>query len=328
MWYCLEGRMHPFGCVSPRQGPKNWAISHQKALFQKFGPFRQPVYRSFSSYRIFPDLSSSKSESACKKLQIGSFSAKSVEKYCCSTKKTISVSTSHKVFSWRANAPFRVREPPAGPKKLSYISPDGTFPKNFVNFANLNASRSRATEFSWTSRFQNHNLHGLSSSWTAFHQDLTTGPRDIQVFVQKISEKAHALLKWICLAVVLIKNCSSTEKAISVSTSHVILSWKANAPFRVREPPAGPKKLRYIAPEGTFLKILSILPTLTPVVLELQNFPGPLAFRITIYMVLAPAGQLFIKIWPQGREIFKILCQNFWKIRMHFWSEFAPLLCQ
>ena len=88
-----------------------------------------------------------------------------------------------------------MREPPAGPKKLSYISPEGTFLKNFVNFANLSASRSRATEFSWTSRFQNHNLHGLSSSWTAFHQDLTTGPRDIQDFVQKFLEKAHALLK-------------------------------------------------------------------------------------------------------------------------------------
>ena len=46
-----------------------------------------------------------------------------------------------------------------------------------------------------------------------------------------------------------------------------------NAPFRVREPPAGPKKLSYISPEGTFLGILSILPTLVLAVLELQNFP-------------------------------------------------------
>ena len=78
----------------------------------------------------------------------------------------------------------------------------------------------------------------------------------------------------------------------------------------MREPPEGPKKLRYIAPGCTFPKILSILPTLVPAVLELQNFPGPLAFRITIYMVLAPAGQLFINIWPRGREIFKIFCKN------------------
>ena len=97
------------------------------------------------------------------------------------------------------------------------------------------------------------------------------------------------------------------------------------APGKVHSPPAGPKKLRYLSPEGTFRKIWSILPTLTPFNLLLQNFPGPLAFRITIYMVLAPAGQLFIKIWPQGREIFKILCQNFWKMRMHFWIEFAAV---
>ena len=83
-----------------------------------------------------------------------------------------------------------------------------------------------------------------------------------------------------------------------------------------------------LSPDGTFPKIWSISQTLTPFNLLLQNFPGPLAFRITICMVLAPAGQLFIKIWPQGREIFKILCKNFWKKRMHFWSEFAPLLCQ
>ena len=146
--------------------------------------------------------------------------------------------------------------------------------------------------------------------------------------LRSFPKKAHALLKWICPAVVPIKCFSSTEKAISVCTSHVILSWKANAPFQVREPPAEPQKLRYLSPEGTFPKNLSILPTLAPAVLELQNFPGPLAFRITIYMVLAPAGQLFIKIWPQGREIFKILCKKNWKMRMHFWSEFAPLLCQ
>ena len=61
----------------------------------------------------------------------------------------------------------------------------------------------------------------------------------------------------------------------------------------MHEPPAGPKKFRYIAPDGTFPKILSILQTLVPRVLELQDFPGPLAFSIRIYMVLAPAGQLF-----------------------------------
>ena len=42
-----------------------------------------------------------------------------------------------KCNSDKANAPFRVREPPAGPKKLSYISPEGTFPKNLSEAANF-----------------------------------------------------------------------------------------------------------------------------------------------------------------------------------------------
>ena len=106
-----------------------------------------------------------------------------------------------------------------GPKNWDISHQIARF-KNMVHFADLAPIQSFATEFSWTSRFQNHNLHGLSSSWTAFHQDLTTGPRVIQDFVPKFLENPHALLKWICPAVVPIKCCSSTEKAISVSTSH------------------------------------------------------------------------------------------------------------
>ena len=97
-------------------------------------------------------------------------------------------------------------------------------PKNLVHFADLGPIQSFATTFSWTSRVQNHNLHVLNSIWTAFHQDLTTGSRDIQDFVKKNPENPHALLASICPAVVLIKYCCSTEKAISVSTSHMILS--------------------------------------------------------------------------------------------------------
>ena len=124
-----------------------------------------------------------------------------------------------------------------------------------------------------------------------------------------------------------VKYCCSTKKAISVSTSHMVFSWRITAPFQVREPPAGPKKIRYLSPEGTFQKNWSISPTLIPFNLLLQNFPGPLAFRITIYKVLTPSGQLFIKIWPQGREIFRILWNILWKIRMPFSLQFAPLSC-
>ena len=54
-----------------------------------------------------------------------------------------------------------------------------------VHFDDLDAIQSFVAEFFWTSRFQNHNLQGLNLIWTAFHQDLTTGPRDIQDFVKK-----------------------------------------------------------------------------------------------------------------------------------------------
>ena len=40
MWIFVCGANAPLWCVSPRQGPKNWAISHQWALFPKFGQFR------------------------------------------------------------------------------------------------------------------------------------------------------------------------------------------------------------------------------------------------------------------------------------------------
>ena len=120
---------------------------------------------------------------------------------------------------------------------------------------------------------------------------------EISPFLSKyFSKKRKPLSAQFAPLVVLDKYCCSTKKAISVSTSHMILSQRANAPFRVREPPAGPKKMSYLSPDDTFPKKSSISPTLVPVNLWLQNFPGPLAFRITIYMVLGSAGQLFIKI--------------------------------
>ena len=46
-------------------------------------------------------------------------------------------------------------QPPAGPPKSDLLHGAGVFSKNMVHHADLGASRSRATEFSWTSRFQN-----------------------------------------------------------------------------------------------------------------------------------------------------------------------------
>ena len=60
--------------------------------------------------------------------------------------------------------------------------------------------------------------------------------------------------------------------------SHVLISCEANAPFWVREPPAGPEKLTYISPDGTFPKIWSIVPdqlapNAQPKVIALEHLP-------------------------------------------------------
>ena len=48
----------------------------------------------------------------------------------------------------------------------------------------LDRGRSRAVEFSWTSRSQNLKLHIKISILDASHQDLTAGERDISIFVK------------------------------------------------------------------------------------------------------------------------------------------------
>ena len=58
--------------------------------------------------------------------------------------------------------------------------------------------------------------------------------------------------------------------------------------------------------------------------LSLQNFPWLLAFRISNYNTLTPSGQLFAKIWPQGREIFMILWKYFWKKRLALGARGKP----
>ena len=161
-----------------------------------------------------------------------------------------------------------------------------------------------------------------------------------QCFVEKFQLDRRVglvqIISLLCRQLVLEESLRSVCPFVSVCCCSVrIFTSKRNDPS-LRAPRAEKRLTVYRAlrswaishQRALFWKNFSILPTLVPAVLELQNFPGPLAFRITIHMVLAPAGQLFIKIWPQGREIFKILCQNFWKKRMHFWREFAPLLCQ
>ena len=46
-------------------------------------------------------------------------------------------------------------QPPAGPPKSDLLHGAAVFPKMLVHHADLGPSRSRAVEFSWTSRSQN-----------------------------------------------------------------------------------------------------------------------------------------------------------------------------
>ena len=59
-------------------------------------------------------------------------------------------------------------------------------------------ARSPATEFSWTSRFQNLKLHIEISILDASHANLTSGARDIFIFVKKNSENPPSTFRSIC----------------------------------------------------------------------------------------------------------------------------------
>ena len=116
--------------------------------------------------------------------------------------------------------------------------------KNVGHTPNLELPRCRAAEFSWTSRFQNLKLHAPISIEDAFRSDLTSGSRDIFIFVKLFSENNPSILAAICPGVCAIKYCSSSTGTISVSTSHMF-TCRGEALSRA-EPPAGPLKLELL----------------------------------------------------------------------------------
>ena len=70
-------------------------------------------------------------------------------------------------------------------------------------YPDLDASRSPAVEFSWTSRFQNLKLHIEISILDASHANLTSGARDIFIFVKIFSENPLTTFAAICPGIVL-----------------------------------------------------------------------------------------------------------------------------
>ena len=154
--------------------------------------FPRPWKGSFSSCRIFLDLSLSESRFSLRSdLGIArnlnsceiifrkcanpfrlNFPACCSIKYCCKTEKRNLRLYKLCALSYSgANAPVRVREPPAGPKKLSNSLGESTFPNFWGISPDLKTSRSQAAEFSWTSRFQNLKLQIFNSRRYIFYSN-------------------------------------------------------------------------------------------------------------------------------------------------------------
>ena len=214
-----------------------------------------------------------------------------------------------------------------GRTKMSLGSPESTFPKIWSISPTYKEVILELQNFPRPLACTIRILMQKASDWKLL-SEICRLDLEISLFLSKKTAKIRVSLSpQFASLVVLDKYCCSTKKAISVSTSYMVLLWRANAPFRVREPAAGPKKLSLSSPESTLPKIWSILPTLTLFNLLLQNFLRPLAFRISNYVTLSPSGQLFIKNWPRSREISSILWKYFWKMRQAYSPRFAPPSC-
>ena len=93
--------------------------------------------------------------------------------------------------------------PPAGPPKTHFLQGEAYFSENLPQQADLEVVQSFATEFSWTSRFQNRKLQCLNSILYDFHQNRPNERRDIHDFVKYFLENPHGLFATICPGVIL-----------------------------------------------------------------------------------------------------------------------------
>ena len=105
-------------------------------------------------------------------------------------------------------------------------------------------------------------LSANSVDWAARYPHLKGAKRPNNILRSKIKFPLHTYY-------------SSSRKGFP---SHVLISRDANAPFRVREPPAGPKKLSYTSPDGTFHIICPSVPDTSspiaqPKVIALEHLP-------------------------------------------------------
>ena len=98
-------------------------------------------------------------------------------------------------------------------------------------------------------------------------------------------------------------------------------------PVRVLSPRQGRPNWATLSERALFRKFWSISQTLIPVILGLQNFPGPLALRIWNYMQKSWNWKLLSEILRQDREISSFLWNNFPQIRLALFARLHPALC-
>ena len=87
-------------------------------------------------------------------------------------------------------------------QKVRKSSSERNFLENGAHFQNLESVRSRATEFSWTSRSHHPNRYISKPTWDGFRADLTTGGRAISIFVKIFLENPHSIFATTCMRAV------------------------------------------------------------------------------------------------------------------------------
>ena len=120
--------------------------------------------------------------------------------------------------------------PPAGPPKIRSLQFSHLHSNNPSIFWNLKTVQSSREKFSGSSRFQNLKLHTLNSNLTAFHQNRSTGSRDICIFVEFFFGKSasHSRHDLPCACAI--------KYSLYVCTSHVYCPRCGRKPVRAWAP--------------------------------------------------------------------------------------------
>ena len=158
---------------------------------------------------------------------------------------------------------------------------------------NLKSANSRHYEFSQTWRCYPRIRHTFNSGRYNFHQNR---PSELKVMI----DFPKFLTKYVAANLYHFSPRRTYSIALrgtdSPSLQAMCYYSCGSGAFLALSPRQGRQKRTSLKERLTFRKICSNKPTLTLVILALQNFPGPLAFRISNYNALTPFWKLFTKI--------------------------------